>query len=176
MKNQSAPIMQHTQNQQVMESTQNQSVNSLRAMYYALCDMGGILTPAQRKLAAKSNPRTERRSSKPKKGSATNMDVMNLYFEKSPARIFHLGKKSDFIASAEPADRSQTVVMINGIPHKKNGTGGYKALTFKSSTEPLVHTEQSTFDLEMYQYLFLLSEEGQVAADMYADLIVLAAN
>jgi hypothetical protein len=157
MKNQSAPIM---------ESTQNQSVNSLRAMYYALCDMGGILTPAQRKLAAKSNPRTERRSSKPKKGSATNADVMNLYFEKSPARIFHIGKKSDFIASAEPTDRMNTVVMIDGIPHKKDGNGGYKALTFQSSGEEGV--------TEMYQHLLLLAEGSAAEAAMYEQLCTLA--
>ena len=149
-----------------MQHTQNQSVNSLRAMYYALCDMGEVLTPAQRKLAAKSNPRTERRSSKPKKGTATNVDVMNLYFEKSPARIFHIGKKSDFIASAEPTDRMNTIVMIDGIPHKKDGNGGYKALTFRATGEEGV--------TEMYQHLLLMAEGKPGEAQMFADLCALA--
>jgi hypothetical protein len=166
MKTQSDMKSQSANTQQVMESTQNQSVNSLRAMYYALCDMGDVLTPAQRKLAAKSNPRTERRSSKPKKGAATSVDVMNLYFEKSPARIFHLGKKSDFIASAEPADRMNTVVMIDGVPHKKDGNGGYKALTFQSSGEEGI--------TEMYQHLLLIAEGSTAEADMYAELCTLA--
>jgi hypothetical protein len=148
-------------------SAQNQSVNSLRAMYYALCDMGDVLTPAQRKLAAKSNPRTERRSGKPKKGAATNLDVMNLYFEKSPARIFHIGKKSDFIASAEPTDRMNTIVMIDGVPHKKDGKGGYKALTFQSSGEDGI--------TEMYQHLLLLAEGTAAEAAMYEQLCTLAA-
>ncbi len=168
MKNQSAPIMQHTQNQQVMKSTQNQSVNSLRAMYYALCDMGGVLTPAQQKMARKSNPRTERRSSKPKKGTATNFDMLNWSFENTPARVFHLGKKSDFIASAEPTDRMHTVVMINGIPHKKDGNGGYKALSFQSSGEEGI--------TEMYQHLLLLAEGSAGEAEMYAELCTLAGN
>ena len=90
--------------------------------------------------------------------------------EQDFARVFYFGKKSDFIASAEPQDRSKTVVLINGIPHKKDGKGKYKALTFKSSTEALCTT--STFETEMYQYLFLLAENGAMAADMFADLIV----
>jgi hypothetical protein len=135
-------------------------------MYYALCDMGEVLTPAQRKLAAKSNPRTERRSSKPKKGTATNLDMLNWCFENTPARVFHIGKKSDFIASAEPTDRMNTVVMINGIPHKKDGKGGYKALVLQQTTEPNV--------TEMYQHLLLLAEGSAGEAEMYAELCTLA--
>ena len=156
------------------EQTENQQVTNSRAMYYALLDMAELPTAAAAARNSRlSNPRTERRSSKPKKGAATSQDVMSLYFEKSAARVFHIGKKSDFVASAEPIDRKQTIVLINGIPHKKVD-GAYKSLTFKSSTEPLARTEQSTWELEMYQYLFLLAENGPVAADIYSDLIVAA--
>ena len=148
------------------KSTQNQSVNSLRAMYYALCDMGEVLTPEARRNARKSNPRTERRSSKPKKGAATNVDVLNLYFEKSAAKVFHLGRKSDMLASAEPTDRMSTVVMIGGIPHKKDGNGGYKALTLQSTGEAGV--------TEMYQHLLLLAEGRSGEAAMYEQLLALS--
>jgi hypothetical protein len=166
MKKQSNTTPQTTDNQSVMQHTETQPVNSLRAMYYAICDMGGVLTPAQQKLARKSNPRTERRSSKPKKGTATNFDMLNWCFENTPARVFHLGKKSDFIASAEPTDRMHTVVMINGIPHKKDGNGGYKALSFQSSGEEGI--------TEMYQHLLLLAEGSAGEAEMYAELCTLA--
>jgi len=147
-------------------SAENQQVNSSRAMYYALCDMAGVLTPAQQKLARKTNPRSERRSGKPKKGTATSLDVLNLFFEKSPARVFHVGRRSDLIASAEPVDRSSTVVMIGGVPHKKDGQGGYKALTLQSTSEEGV--------TEMYQYLLLLAEGSAPEAQMYADLCALS--
>tara|TARA_R110000868_G_scaffold112347_1_gene302567 strand:+ start:250 stop:729 length:480 start_codon:yes stop_codon:yes gene_type:complete len=147
-------------------SSENQQVNSTRAMYYALCDMGGILTPTERKIARKSSPVQERRSSKPKKGAATNLDMLNLLFEKSPAKVFYVGKKSDLIASAEPVDRTHTVVMINGVPHKKDGNGGYKALTLQSTTETGV--------TEMYQHLLLLAEGSALEANMYAELCTLA--
>ena len=156
------------------EQTENQQVTNSRAMYYALLDMAELPTAAAAARNSRlSNPRTERRSSKPKKGTATSQEVMNLYFEKSAARIFHLGRKSDFIASAEPSDgifnnpRKQTIVMINGFPHKKVN-GAYESLTYGSDHR------QSEWDLEMYQYLFLLAENGPVAADIYSDLIVAA--
>lgn len=146
--------------------TETQQVNSTRAMYYALCDMAGVLTPAERKIARKNSPVSERRSSKPKKGTATNVDILNMYFEKAPARVFYVGKKSDLVASAEPTDRKHTIVMINGVPHKKSGRGGYKALTLQSSTQEGV--------TEMYQHLLLLAEGSAAQADMYAELCALA--
>lgn len=143
-------------------SSENQQVNSTRAMYYALCDMAGVLTPAERKIARKNSPVSERRSSKPKKGTATNVDLLNMYFEKAPARVFYVGKKSDLVASAEPIDRTSTVVMINGVPHKKDGNGGYKALSLQATTQEGV--------TEMYQYLLLLAEGSAAEAQMYSDL------
>jgi hypothetical protein len=66
------------------------------------------------------------------------------------------------IASAEPTDRIHTVVMINGVPHKKDGNGGYKAFALQSTTEPHV--------TEMYQHLLLLAEGSAAEADMFAEL------
>lgn len=155
MKTQSTPIMQ---------STDNQPINSARAMYHAFCDMGGTLTAAAAaKNSALSNPRTERRSSRGKKGTATNFDMLSWSFNNTPAKVFHLGRKSDFIASAEPTDRKHTIVIINGVPHKKSGTGSYKALTLQSTGEQGV--------TEMYQYLLLLAENGPMAAAMFVDLL-----
>lgn len=147
-------------------SAENQTVNSRRAMYYQLCNEAGLCTPAERKLARKTSPVQERRSSKPVKGSATNADLMNMYFEKTPARIFYVGKKSDFVASAEPIDRANTIVMIDGIPHKKDGNGGYKALSLQSSSQEGV--------TDMYHYLLLLAEGSAADAQMYVDFCKLA--
>lgn len=159
-------MSQITKNQPVMKSSKNQSVNSLRAMYYALCDMGGVPTPADMKLARKTSWRAERRSSKPKKGAATNVEMLAWAFENSPAKVFHLGKKSDFVASAEPSDRTNTIVMINGVPHKKDGKGSYKPLTLQSTGEEGV--------TEMYQLLLLLAEGTELEAALYSDLCTLA--
>lgn len=147
-------------------SAETQPVNILRAMYYDFCREADVLTPAERKIARKSNPRTERRSSKPKRGVATAVDMLNWSFENSPARVFYVGRKSDFVASAEPIDRKHTVVMIDGIPHKKDGKGGYKALALQQTTEPFV--------TEMYQHLLLLAEGSADEAQMYTDLCTLA--
>lgn len=147
-------------------STENQRVNFNRAMYYQLCDEAGLCTPAERKIARKSSPVQERRSSKPKAGTATTLDVMNLFFEKAPARVFYVGKKSDFVASAEPVDRTHTIVMIDGIPHKKDGNGGYKPLSLQSSTQEGV--------TDMYHYLLLLAEGSQEDAQMYVEFCKLA--
>lgn len=146
--------------------TENQQVNSARGMYYEICSLAGVLNPQQRKIARKSNFRTERRSSKPKKGVATAVDMLNWSFVNTPARVFHIGKKSDFVASAEPIDRMNTVVMIDGIPHKKDGKGGYKALSLQSTTEEGV--------TEMYQLMLLLSEGTSAEAEMFEQLLAIS--
>lgn len=56
-------------------SAENQTVNSRRAMYYQLCNEAGLCTPAERKLARKSSPVQERRSSKPRKGVMSTVEV-----------------------------------------------------------------------------------------------------
>jgi len=136
---------------------------------------GFITTRAERKqLASRTNANTAKRSSRPVKEQSTTPDVAMHFAAKDMemdfARVFHFGKKSDFVASAEPSDRSKIVVLINGIPHKKDGTGKYKALTPKSSTETLCLS--SAFETEMYQYLFLLAENGPMQADMFAELVM----
>ena len=158
MNKQSTHIMEST-----MESTVNQRINSARAMNDAFCELGGVLTPAAAARNSKlSNWRTERRSSRGKKGTATNFEMLSWAFNNTPAKVFYLGRKSDFVASAEPTDRKHTIVMIDGIPHKKSVTGGYKALTLQPTDEQGV--------TEMYQYLLLLAESGPMAA---ADYVVL---
>ena len=167
MKTQSHSTPQATDTQSVMLSTKNQSVNSARAMYFAMLDQAELTTVSAAAANSRlSNPRSERRSSRGKKGNATSMEMLSWAFENTPARVFHLGKKSDFVASAEPHNRLHTVVMIDGVPHKKNGMGGYKALSFQSSGEEGI--------TEMYQHLLLLAEGSAAEADMYTELCTLA--
>lgn len=179
MKNQSITIPQAAENQSVTLSSKNQSVNApaYDSTYFSTQFGGFVTTRAERsKMKSRTNANTAKRASRPVKSEMTTTNVA-LHFaaadmEKEFARVFHFGKKSDFVASAEPSDRSKTVVLINGIPHKKDGTGKYKALTFKSSTEALCTS--STFETEMYQYLFLLAENGPMQADMFAELVILS--
>ena len=169
MKNQLTPAMKHTENQQV-------TISPAYDTTYFSAEAGGFITTRKerKKMQSRTNANTAKRSSRPVKQQQSTPDVAMHFaakdMEKDFARVFHFGKKSDFIASAEPQDRSKTVVLINGIPHKKDGQGKYKALTFKSSTEALCTS--STFETEMYQYLFLLAENGPTAADFFADLVV----
>ena len=139
-------------------STENQQVSNSRTMYYDLCNLAGVCTPAEKKLAKKTSPVSERRSSKPKKGVATNYSMLEWSFSNSLRREFHLGLKSDLYS---PLAEKEYVV-VNGVPCKRVD-GRYVELTPKQSTLDGV--------TEMYQLLLLLAEGSQGEADMFETLL-----
>lgn len=128
-----------------------------------------ILSRAERKRAkTKSSPVASRRASKPVRSEQSTVSAAMHFAATDPARVMYIGRKSDFIASASPAEYSK-FVMINDVPHvRKDGT--YVPMTFMRSTEPLVSAECGV--AEMYQ-LFMLADEDSGAFEMYAELLSL---
>ena len=142
-------------------STENQQVSNSRTMYYQMCDLAGLCTPAERKIARKSSPVSERRSSKPQKSVTTGEQMFHWVFNNTPAKIFHVGLKSDLYS---PMAEKEYIV-VDGVPCKRVD-GRYVPLTMKSTTEPMV--------TEMYQYLLLLAEGGPGEAEMFEQFMQLS--
>lgn len=128
-----------------------------------------ILSRAERKRAkSKSSPVASRRASKPVRSEQSTVSAAMHFAATDPARVMYIGRKSDFIASASPAD-PRKIVMINDIPHVKKG-GRYVPMVMKSSSEKLVSAEPGV--AEMYQ-LFMLADDDCGAFEMYAELLSL---
>lgn len=135
--------------------------------FYSAENQCFILSRAERKRAkSRTSAYSARRASKPVKSEQTTVSAAMHFAATDAARVFHIGRKSDFIASASPAD-PRKIVMINDIPHVKKG-GRYVPMVMKKSTEKLVSAEPGV--AEMYQ-LFMLADEDSGAFEMYAELL-----
>jgi len=143
--------------------------------FYSTDSHGFITTRKERKAQhSRTSAYGSRRASKPRKAEMSTVDTALHFAAKDMgiAKEIFLGRKSDFIASAEPTDRSSTIIMIDGVPHKKKD-GKYVGLKFKSSTEPLVSTAKGV--AEMYQHLLLL-EDAPEQAMMFEEFLALASQ
>ena len=140
------------------------------SVFYSAENQCFILSRAERNRAkSKSSPVASRRASKPVKSEQSTVSAAMNFAATDAARVMYIGRKSDFIASASPAEPAK-IVMLNDIPHVKKG-GRYVPMTMKKSSEPLVSAEPGV--AEMYQ-LFMLADEDSGAFDMYAELLSIA--
>lgn len=139
--------------------------------FYSADTQSFILSRAERNRARiATSATTARRSSKPVKQSQSTVATSINFATTSPAKVFYLGRKSDFIASCSPSTPPKFVT-INGVPHKRK-EGKYVALKLQSSTEPLVSTEP--FVADMYQMLLLVSEGSVSEVSVFEQLLSLA--
>ena len=155
----SQPVTQHTDSHFVTDSTG----------YCPDFDRFMLSRAERNRARTATSATTARRSSKPKKAVQSTVDASMHFAATDAARVFYLGRKSDFIASASPAEPVK-IVMINDIPHVKKD-GRYVPMVMKKSSEPLVSAEPGV--AEMYQ-LFMLADEDSGAFEMYAELLSIA--
>lgn len=143
--------------------------------FYSTDSHGFITTRKERNAQhSRTSAYGSRRASKPRKAEMSTVNIALHFAAKDMgiAKEIFLGRKSDFIASAEPSNRANTIIMIGGVPHKKKD-GKYVGLKFKGTTEPLVSVTAGV--AEMYQHFFLLSSDPEVAG-MYEEFLALAST
>lgn len=149
----SQPVTQHTDSHFVTDSTG----------YCPDFDRFMLSRAERNRARTATSAYSARRSSKPKKALQSTVSAAMHFAATDPARVMYIGRKSDFIASASPAEPVK-IVMLNDVPHKKVD-GKYVALTLKSSTEPIASSNPT--DIDMFQLLLLLAEGSVGEAEMF---------